>query len=261
MRNRNSKLAGLLFRRNILSFWLICVLLGPNFSVTFCAEGSVEEKEVNPPCGSRIPAIYRVKIAILKGELEIPTISYFTIPGFQPPVLPSIDCDVHPSVLVVLWRNGKVIWSKDLFRGGPPYFEGFVQKEAIENLISQLDRKGYFKQTSLRRVYSGIDAKSSQLVVTTGTNVLSMESWHELAECKPNIIATSHGLECLEGRTREEVRAKEEDKDYILFRQVWDEVRSGILDLIPKEGGKLIVAPQFEIRWTKCGETISSEIE
>jgi hypothetical protein len=132
--------------------------------------------------------------------------------------------------------------------GGPPYFERFIERGAVKNLILLLDHKGYFQRPALSRAYFGPDALTSAMVIASGTRALTLESWHELAELDSHVIATSHGLQSLEGRTREEVRAEEKDEDYILFRRAWEEIRSALLDLTPKEDEKSVDSMEFEIR-------------
>jgi hypothetical protein len=73
------------------------------------------------------------------------------------------------------------------------------------------------------------------IVVKTGQHSLEMQSWHELYEAGGITVATSGGLQALEGRTLDTV-LKQEPEDYQRYRQTWSSLRKQITDLIPQKG-------------------------
>ena len=184
-----------------------------------------------------------VAVALIKGEEQEPVISYFTRSktSLQEP-RPRIQ------VLTVVWSDGRIIWSQDRLQGGPPYFEAHIEKRTIRGLFDRLEREDLFNRSELNRPYSDPEAEASSLVIADGTRELSMTSCHELAELDPEIVATSQGLVHLEGKTREEVRADEQDDKYVLFRAAWDEAREGLLGLIPTASGTPLGVVEFEKR-------------
>jgi hypothetical protein len=188
------------------------------------------------------PETVQVEMLLPKGEADPPQISCFTKPGL------TLDTAQGPRLVAAIWQDGKALWSEDSIRGGPPYFSGTIEKGKIIAFLNWLKSAGHLDNPRINRVYTGPDSSTSNIVVVSGTQVLSMESWHELAELHPNVAATSYGLVPLDGKTRAEMQAGEKDEDYILFRRTWDEVRSQIRDLLPKEGGKEVPSIECEVR-------------
>ncbi len=50
----------------------------------------------------------------------------------------------HISVILMVWENGKVIWSKDQLNGGSPYFTGEISTDLINNFFHFIGSKGIY---------------------------------------------------------------------------------------------------------------------
>ena len=74
------------------------------------------------------------------------------------------------------------------------------------------------------------------VAIADAHRVLSMKSWHELFESKANhLVATSHGVEVLYGRSRKKV-LRSQPEDYKRFRRAWKDTRDKLAGFIPREG-------------------------
>src|SRR5690242_6379759 len=53
---------------------------------------------------------------------------------------------VHgPQVLLAIWRDGRIVWSLDPIKGGPPYRTGRLAPQKLEALLGDLDQRGLFQ--------------------------------------------------------------------------------------------------------------------
>ena len=62
---------------------------------------------------------------------------------------------------MVVWSDGRIIWSQDRLQGGSPYFEAYIEKRSIRSLFDRLEREDLFNRSELNRPYSGPDAEAS----------------------------------------------------------------------------------------------------
>jgi hypothetical protein len=122
--------------------------------------------------------------------------------------------------IVLLWDDGRVLWSDDAIEGGPPYRTGFVtpaRAAAVTERFKNAD------PAVLTRESLGPDASFATLFLRLGGARFGlMKSWHPRA---PNseTIATSHGLEARSGRDPAAVLAAD-TADYQAFRRTWKEL-------------------------------------
>jgi hypothetical protein len=140
-------------------------------------------------------------------------------------------------VILIAWANGRIVWSQDMDRGGPPYFEGVVPKEKIKKFLQTVDCKGYFESVGSHSSYFGPDASFHTMAISTGDKTLQISSWHR-AYGKGDSIATSHGIESLGRRNREEVLAQQPEK-FRLFLKTWQEIEDLMVRLVPEKGAPL----------------------
>jgi hypothetical protein len=157
--------------------------------------------------------------------------------------------DLDPQIIVAVWKDGRIIWSREPVRGGGPYREGKVEPGKVQKALDDLEKRGIFKDRSLRRLHFGPDADFTAIVVADSKRWLDMGSWHELFEESPKMVATDHGVEALEGRDRAKVLTSQPES-YRNYRKAWSDAKATLLGLIPPEGkdaGKL----RFRYRWLK----------
>src|SRR5207302_434840 len=50
----------------------------------------------------------------------------------------------NPTIILAIWPDGRVVWSKDRLCGGSPYFTGQVDPEVVETLVSRFEKDGLF---------------------------------------------------------------------------------------------------------------------
>jgi hypothetical protein len=203
--------------RQTTALLLILWLLG-----TGQAEPRAQEKQNAPP----------VQMPVVVGETTPPVvaISFVEESIYGGPFRP----------ILLVWKEGRIVWSPDLLKGGPPYREGKVAPERVKKVLSDLDRRGVFKYSG-RREHYGPDYPYTTIAIAVGTKRLSVSSWHEYAEKGSTVVATAGGLALLEGRDRARVLASEPES-YRQFRKVWADLRAGLATLIPdrgREAGKL----------------------
>jgi hypothetical protein len=140
-----------------------------------------------------------------------------------------------PAIILAIWPDGHIVWSKDRIKGGAPYYSGRVDREQVAGLLLRFERDGLFSDKKLNNPNFGEDSHFTTLFIKSGKRQVEMSSWHEVVEANGKIVATSHGATPLEGRHRLEV-IRNEPADYLHFRFVWAESRGKMIDLIPVDG-------------------------
>lgn len=145
--------------------------------------------------------------------------------------------ELEPRGLVALWADGKIVWSEDQKDGGAPYRTAKMDAEKLRAFLAKLEQQGLFKKGPDFLRHFGPDGSYHGIRVRSGKKVVELASWHELYERNPKTVATSHGLEGLDGRDRAEL-LKGDTKDYQEFRRLWLELRVFVKGLVPKEGAK-----------------------
>lgn len=154
--------------------------------------------------------------------------------------------DGKPKVIIALWDDGRIAWSDDTIKGGPPYRVGKFELARLRKLLDDFEKKGVFRDNSLSQARYGPDSSYTAIAVVEGKRRLYMSSWHELAEHhSKTVVATSDGLTSLEGRDRAKVLAAEPES-YRNYRQTWTDLKKALIALIPHEGEKSEL--HFEVR-------------
>jgi hypothetical protein len=152
----------------------------------------------------------------------------------QPPV---IEVKTPDGPLVQVWADGRIAWSTDAVRGGPPLRTATVDPAAVASTIAAIRDRALFGGRWVGDVRTGPDAAVTTVRVWDGNAlIVDAGSWHERFEADPRLVVTATGVEPLDGRSRADVRAKQ-PADYQLFRQRWDEVLGRIRRLIPARAG------------------------
>jgi hypothetical protein len=141
----------------------------------------------------------------------------------------------NASVVVALWDDGRIVWSTATSGGGPPYRVARFDQAKLHALLDRLEHERQFSDTTTRRSWFGPDASYTTIAVDDGRRRLRLQSWHEFAEQKTNLIATAGGLEPLAGRDREQLLLSQ-PADYRRFLQIWKDIRQAVTVLIPRSG-------------------------
>ena len=152
-----------------------------------------------------------------------------------------------PRTVFAAWQDGRVAWSNDRLRGGPPYRTGKINPDRVTNLVARLEKDGLFDDQKLRRVNAGGDhPRHLTIRVRSGKAVMRMSSWHELVEEDGKYVDIAVRIESLEGRRRLDV-LREAPSDYRHFRFVWAETRVRVAELIPAESEPAKGKPVWEV--------------
>ena len=146
-----------------------------------------------------------------------------------------LDSAGQPGLIAAVWADGHAVWSENALEGGAPFRRGRTDKERVAHLLARLRTDGALDDPRLAQANFGPDSRFTTILVRTAGKSLEMRSWHERAEAGGGAIASAGGLQSLEGRSRLAV-LKSEPGDYLYYRAVWGELRSGIQALFPAHG-------------------------
>jgi hypothetical protein len=145
-------------------------------------------------------------------------------------------------VIFAAWKDGRVIWSGDPTRGGAPLYKAKLPAGQFAILINKLDQLATKANSLPLRHSVGPDSAYTQIRYRNGANDFQLDSWHEISELNPKLVASSLGIEALHGRKREDVLAASSEP-YRQFRQLWQELRESIRQILPASGEKVEGAP------------------
>jgi hypothetical protein len=167
-----------------------------------------------------------------------------SVPAGEPPPVIRIEWDSlgkvrqagrNPGLLFAAWIDGKIVWSQDQKKGGDPLFTAQLPAEKISALPDRWAKVGELSEAKFRRSYVGPDATYLKIALQLNGHIVALGSWHEGFEANPNLIAKSSGVTTLDGQKRDDA-LKGEPKDYLRFREIWQDVRQSTSALIPEKG-------------------------
>ena len=153
----------------------------------------------------------------------------------------------HP--IVIVWNDGRILWSTNVKEGGAPYLEAQLDKSKIDDFLGELVKNGVFSTPIKNNRHYGQDSAYSALFIMDKERQIGLSSWHKYAEMNDKIVATASGLEVLEGRNRERVMTEQPEEDRE-FRRRWTLIEGALINLIPKEG-KNVDAFNVKVEYAK----------
>ena len=163
-----------------------------------------------------------------------------------------LGSDGQKSLIFVAWPDGRVVWSGDRLRGGPPYREGQADPKRVTALLGRFEKDGLFDDPKLKHLNVGIDAPSITIFVKSGKRQVEMASWHELKEESGNVVDDGRGLKEVRGGSRFGA-LREAPRDFLFYRFVWSETRGRLADLTPPESaptdGQPVTGRGFVLTW------------
>lgn len=159
----------------------------------------------------------------------------------DPPVLSVIITSFGSAgdVVTAVWADGTIVWSKDQDDGGPPYLTAKIDPAKTTAFLTKMEKDGVFKMKPADLSHFGPDATYHRIGLIHGKLYTELESWHELGERNPGVLATSTGLHY---EVKKEERQKLVDADepsYKAFRKLWKEIRDFTTSQIPAKGEPL----------------------
>lgn len=137
--------------------------------------------------------------------------------------------EVRPHSIVV-WADGRIVW-----RINETSFEGKFHPAKLEELMRRLQHEGAFDKERRSLSSFGPDSAYEVIEVTSEGRSIHFESWHDLYEQSPQVVATDHGLSSLGGRDKRAVLAATAP-EYQQFRRTWSDIRSTVESWIPPDG-------------------------
>ncbi len=160
------------------------------------------------------------------------------LPG-QPPTEPA-----RP--IVLLWEDGRVLWSENALEGGPPYRSGKVTPARVTALVARFKDRD---SALLTKESLGPDASYATLVLRLPGRYAQLKSWHP-RDPKSKTVASSSGLQALDGRDPAAVLAAD-TADYQAFRMLLQELEDELVAVAHTATGAKPVTAKFEWDWVK----------
>src|SRR5262245_26905504 len=144
-----------------------------------------------------------------------------------------VPADYHP-LLLAMWPDGTAVWSTDRLKGGAPYRTGKVEPKRVTEFLKRVESDGLFADKKSRWSHFGPDSRFTTILLKSGKDSITMQSWHELGEAGGGWAGTDGGLTMLDGKRRLDVIRKS-SAEFLYFRFVWAETRGRLNDLMPAE--------------------------
>jgi hypothetical protein len=144
------------------------------------------------------------------------------------------DAGKHHGLLVAIYGDGRMVWSKDQKNGGEPFLTAVVDKAKVNELLQHWSREIELDKKKFQRGYLGPDAAYHKATLALQKERVELLTWHELYQENPRIVAMP-ALTPLDGKSREEA-LKSAPKEYLRFREVWKDIRTSVAALIPEKG-------------------------
>jgi hypothetical protein len=145
------------------------------------------------------------------------------------------DGQSYPRIIMAVWPDGKIIWSEDPTKGGPPFRVSRTEPAKIRELLTRFEKQSVFNKDEFRHSWFGPDSSYHSIWLSTGAKHIRVETWHELFEANPKLVVINGGVTSLEGRKREDAIASD-TKEFQAFRKLWTDLRTSTASLLPKEG-------------------------
>ena len=142
--------------------------------------------------------------------------------------------DGEAKLIVAVWDDGNIVWSKNRIVGGAPYLLGKIESTSCSKLLKRLDHDGYFSNETFTHAQFGPDSKFTSILIKNKKQKLEMKSWHELFELSEKIVCTSGGASSIEDNRLASLL--DDEKQYVHYRLAWAELRLMISQLIPSNG-------------------------
>ncbi len=152
-----------------------------------------------------------------------------------------------PVPIVLLWDDGRVLWSENALTGGVPYRTGFVTPARAAALTERF--KGH-DPALLTKESLGPDASYASLILRlSGGRYAQMKSWHPRGP-DAKTLATSRGLEPRNGRDPAAVLAADVPA-YQAFRRLWQDLEDELVSVAHTATRAAPVSPKLEWDWAR----------
>jgi hypothetical protein len=180
-----------------------------------------------------------IPIPMEKGRTALPLLAIFTMPGESA----GAPC----GIITLIWPNGRILWSRDGLRGGPPYYEDTLQQQEEEGLVATLRELGVFEDPSLTGVSGELEQSFVVISGIHGGKGFCMASGHEFEQASVRHVQTTSGI----GETRDARAQGPSVKEAVAdtrYGDIWVSIRSRVRRLSDRPGMK--VDFDYAVAWT-----------
>lgn len=153
-----------------------------------------------------------------------------------------------PLPIVLLWDDGRVLWSENALTGGAPYRTGFVPPARAAALTERF--KGHDPALLTKESFGPDGSYASLILRLTAGRYAQMKSWHPRGP-DAKTIATSRGLESRDGRDPAAVLAADVPA-YQAFRRLWQDLEDELISVAHTATGAAPVNAKLEWDWVKA---------
>lgn len=173
------------------------------------------------------------------GSSNIPVFAINTLPG-------SAGLPRTSGIIVVLWQDGRLIWSQNDLCGGPVYYEGKIATTAVAEFLDNLATlQGVFQGTEFWYFQAHYEPPWTIMSFNHGRHTFQVITAHEHIEHGKDRVSTRRGIRYLKkGESKEAVLA-EQPLGYRQCRSAWETIRDSARALT---GDGKPVDVSFEIR-------------
>ena len=185
------------------------------------------------------------------GSSNAPVFAINTIPGIlgQPRT---------NGIVVVLWENGRVIWSRNDRWGGPPYYEGKIATNIVEVFVSELAAQQSVFQGSFSEYFQArYEPPWTVISVNSGAQALQVISAHEFIEQRNDRVCTMEGIRLLKKKESKSAVLAEQPLGYRQCRAAWETIRSSARGLT---GDGKPVDVSFEVKQVRRSDRLRPKI-
>ena len=80
-----------------------------------------------------------------------------------------------PAIILAIWPDGHIVWSKDRIKGEAPYYSGRVDPEQVAALLLGFERDGLFSDKKLNNAHWGPDSHFTTLLIKSGKKQVGIQ--------------------------------------------------------------------------------------
>ncbi len=128
------------------------------------------------------------------------------------------------NLVIGIWNDGVIIWSKEDIKGGSKYFRGRIPGESFKRLKNRIENYGAFEKLPFGPFRSPPDYPYSYMRLHSDTKSVALQSSHEFAELDGELVSTSSGIRIASKKTRL-AKIMNSSKEELVFRILWAEIR------------------------------------
>ena len=160
-----------------------------------------------------------------------------------------------PALILAVWQDGRVVRSANLIQGGPPFLQGHVPGQKVNDAIQRLTLRAVESNVEPRTLHSGPDYRETTLQFRTSDgHVFEITSWHEIMEEDGEYLYGRGWVRVIDKESIPAIIARR-TPEYREFRQVWECLRATINELLP-QNAQPIGNPEFLFRNFRTGEKL-----